>query len=215
MEYKKGKFHMKKHSRTILCGLAILCVLSITIFAASYDSSEDPLISLSYLTNIFRPSIEKELEEEVERLESMIKQLTNGGNSSSTDGVLEEKVEQLEYKIRQLSSTLAEYEERLSEIDTSQGTEAGYEVLELKKGDCLYAASACDIMLRSGSAVCIAPDPTQGLADYTDAREIYNGENLTKNHKCLIPRADGRGIKATADSVYIIIRGDYTIVYAE
>ena len=46
----------------------------------------------------------------------------------------------------------------------------------------------------------------------TDASEIYNGYSLTKNHLCLIPRGDGRGVVATSDSVYIMVRGDYTIV---
>ena len=76
----------------------------------------------------------------------------------------------------------------------------------------MYADGACDIMLRAGKATCIAPDPTQGLADYTDASEIYNGQELTKNHMCLIPRGDGRGIRAASESVFIMIRGEYTIV---
>jgi len=29
---------------------------------------------------------------------------------------------------------------------------------------------------------------------------------------CMIPRGDGRGIKATHQSVYVMIRGEYTIV---
>ena len=56
----------------------------------------------------------------------------------------------------------------------------GYEVVELKYGDCLFANAACDIMLRSGSAFCIAPDATQGISDYTAGVEILNKEPLTK-----------------------------------
>jgi len=46
----------------------------------------------------------------------------------------------------------------------------------------------------------------------TTAAEIYNAQALTKNHMCLIPRGDGRGVRATSESVFIMIRGDYTIV---
>ena len=67
-------------------------------------------------------------------------------------------------------------------------------------------------MLRAGTAVCIAPDAGQGLADITGGYEIYNGDYLTKNHMCLIPRADGRGIIAQSQSVFIMVRGDYYIV---
>ena len=87
-----------------------------------------------------------------------------------------------------------------------------YEVIEMKYGDCLFAAGAVDIMLRAGSAVCIAPDAGQGISDDTACAEIYNGEALTKNHMCLIPRGDGRGIMATAQSLYIMVRGDYSLV---
>ncbi|MGN1347194.1 MAG: hypothetical protein ACI4V1_10445, partial [Eubacteriales bacterium] len=102
----------------------------------------------------------------------------------------------------------------LSQIQPSESAQASssYEVVELHYGDALYAASACDIMLRSGSAFCIAPDASQGIADYTAGAEIYNAQYLTKNHMCLIPRGDGRGIMADSDSVYIMIGGEYAIV---
>ena len=85
-------------------------------------------------------------------------------------------------------------------------------MVELGYGDIVFASSACEIMLRAGTAVCIAPDAGQGLADITGGYEIYNGDYLTKNHMCLIPRADGRGIIAQSDSVFIMVRGDYYIV---
>ena len=194
----------------MLGAIAAASVLAVTVFAASYDSSEDPIVSLSYLTDIFRPSIEKEYTEKIDELT--------------------EKLEELESTIEELSAskepeTETEPEtERETEAETEPETEAEtepvietrpsatYEVIELQKGDCVYAVSACDIMLRAGKATCIAPDATQGLADYTDADEVYNGEALEKNHMCLIPRGDGRGICADSESVFIMIRGEYTIV---
>ena len=57
--------NFKKNIRVIAMALAVVMTLGITVFAASYDSSEDPLISLSYLKNIFKPEIEKEYKEKV------------------------------------------------------------------------------------------------------------------------------------------------------
>ena len=51
--------HPKK-IRTIIAAASVALTLGVTVLAASYDSSEDPLISLSYLTNIFKPEIEQE-----------------------------------------------------------------------------------------------------------------------------------------------------------
>jgi len=180
---------MKKQPKLkYISGILVLAaVLAVTVLAASYDSSEDPIVSLSYLTQVFRPSIEKDYEEKIAALEAQIEAL-----SSST-----------------VPSTPADPE---TEPETSVPVSITYEVLELKYGDCLFAAGAVDIMLRAGSAVCIAPDAGQGISDYTAGAEIYNGEALTKNHMCLIPRGDGRGIMATAQSVYIMVRGDYSLV---
>ncbi len=150
--------------------------------AAAYDSSEDPLISLSYLTKIFKTELLEELNETIEA----------------------------EIADRMQNLDMSQYQPPKEE--PAQTVSSTYEVVELSWGDALYAASACDIMLRSGSAYCIAPDPSQGIADYTAGTEIYNYEYLTKNHMCLIPRGDGRGIMADAQSVFVMVKGEYTIV---
>lgn len=121
----------------IASALAVVCALGISVFAATYDSSQDPLISLSYLTNIFKPEIEKEYKEKVAGLESTVTSL-------------ESKISALEQQVSQ-----------------QPATSALFEVIELTTGDALYAVSACEIMLRAGEAYCIAPDATQGLADLT------------------------------------------------
>ena len=186
--------NFKKNIRVIAMALAVVMTLGITVFAASYDSSEDPLISLSYLKNIFKPEIEKEYKEKVSGLESTI-------------ASLESKISSLEKKISEGNADAP------SADNSSENTEpsAAFEVIELTTGDQLYAVSACEIMLRAGQAVCIAPDPTQGLAAFTGA-EILNGQALTKNIMHLIPRGDGRGIMANSESVYIMVRGEYRIV---
>ena len=179
-------------STVLILTAAMITTLAVGVFAASYDSSEDPLISLSYLTETFRPSIEKDYKERIAILEEKIAQLTNGTTTGTTD-----------------TSAPA------APTESTKGAMPGYEVVELKYGDCLFANAACDIMLRSGSAFCIAPDATQGISDYTAGVEILNKEPLTKNHMCLIPRGDGRGIMATAQSIYVMVRGEYTIDKAE
>lgn len=149
-----------KNKKTIMIIAACALVIALGLSVMAYDSSDDPLISLSYLTDIFKPQILREVENKV----------------------------------------------------GSADVPSGYEVIELKQGDALFASDACDIMLRSGSASCIAPDAKQGIADYTDATEIMNGKPLVKNHMCLIPRGDGRGVMATSASVFIMVRGKYTVV---
>lgn len=184
------------HSKKIRIAIAVISFIllsGVTVFAASYDSSEDPLISLSYLTNIFKPEIEQGYEERVAELEQRLKELENDFSLSESD---DDPI---------VDTTLASGGNNLSES-------AQYEIVELSYGDALYAVTACDIMLRSGSAACIAPDASQGIADYTDGYEVYNDQSIVKNHMLLIPRGDGRGLKALSESVFVMVRGDYTIV---
>ena len=161
--------------------LAAMAAFGVTA-AAAYDSSEDPLVSLSYLTKIFKTELLEELNDTIE-------------------SEIARRMDNLD-----LSQYQPSYEEPAPAISST------YEVIELSWGDSLYAAGACDIMLRAGSAYCIAPDASQGIADYTSGTEIYNYQYLTKNHMCLIPRGDGRGIMADSESVFVMVRGEYTIV---
>lgn len=179
---------MKKHTGCKwLCGiLALLSAMTVTVLAASYDSSEDPIISLSYLTDVFRPAIVKDYEEKIAALEAKVDALSGGSYTPPTT--------------------------EPTPGTTVSATAATYEVIEMKYGDCLFAEGPIDILLRSGAAICIAPNASQGISDYTEGKEIYNGENLTINHMCLIPRGDGRGIMATAQTVYIMVKGEYSLV---
>lgn len=163
--------------------LASLAAFGVTA-AAAYDSSEDPIVTLSYLTKIFKTELLEDL-------------------NKTIDTELDRRMDNLD---------LSQYQPSYEEPAQPAVSSSTYEVVELSWGDALYAAGACDIMLRAGSAYCVAPDASQGIADYTSGAEIYNYQYLTKNHMCLIPRGDGRGIIADSESVFVMVRGDYTIV---
>ncbi len=179
---RRNLFLKPKSIKTLAIALAVTAAFGVTA-AAAYDSSEDPIVSLSYLTKIFKTELLEELNETIE-------------------AEIADRMQDLD--LSQLQPTTPE-----PVVTVASST---YEVVELGWGDALYAAGACDIMLRSGSAYCVAPDPTQGIADYTAGVEIYNYQYLTKNHMCLIPRGDGRGIIADAASVFVMVKGEYTIV---
>lgn len=115
-------------------------------------------------------------------------------------------------------------EELLNEInvDSLTATEPedvyiGYEVVEVKEGQTLMAASSCEIIFRSGKASVIVTDDANkensiGLSDITGGAELLNGNDVPVNHYIIIPRADGRGIKITSAVAYLMIRGEYEIV---
>ena len=174
---------MKKKILAVTAALLALVMTAVIAAAAAYDSSVDPIVTLSYLSNQFKNEILSEVDKRIENIVGSLEQ----------------------YRIAKDN----EPEPVVTEIPLPS---ASFEVVELGLGDELYAESPCEIMLRAGSVMCIAPDASQGLADTTGGYDIYNGDYLTKNHMCLIPRADGRGISAKSESVFIMVRGEYSIV---
>ncbi len=189
----------QNHIRVIAAALVVALSLGITVFAAGYDSSEDPLISLSYLKNIFKPEIEKEYKEKTAGLESTV-------------AALENKITLLEQKFENPGTTPESSAPSADPKPSESAPSVVFDVIELTWGDSLYAVAACEIILRAGEAYCIAPDAAQGLADMTSSVEIYNGQALEKNHYLLIPRGDGRGVLANSESVFLMVRGEYKVV---
>lgn len=91
--------------------------------------------------------------------------------------------------------------------DSSQN----YSVLQLSKGDVLIGGEGTEIIFRSGAAICISPYVDIGLSDVTQGTELLNGGALIKNHLYIIPRADNRGLKATVDQSFFMVRGTYQV----
>ncbi|GAB6085258.1 hypothetical protein [Alkaliphilus crotonatoxidans] len=115
---------------------------------------------------------------------------------------VEQKLEQIKFYV----------DERLKGTpQTGEGTPEGAElvVVELKKGEALIGAQGTEIILRSGDAVAI-DSPSGGLADVTGARDITADEAIPTNHLIIIPRDDGRGVRAKNDT-FFMVRGSYTI----
>lgn len=74
----------------------------------------------------------------------------------------------------------------------------------------------CEIVLLSGNATTLITassniEAGQGLIDVTDGTVVTNGSLIKANHKIIIPKADGRGIIVTGDSVSLLVRGAYSI----
>lgn len=154
-------------------GAAMACALTLAVLAASQGSQSDPLVSLSYLTDKFTPSILSQVDTKLDAREA----------------ALEDKLEQA--------------------AGTGSGSSGGtYEIVNLTKGQKLVAGSSCEILLRSGTAVCVS-DSSPGLVDMTSGGTLANGGALTANHLYLAT-IEGRGVSAST-AVTLMVRGNYTI----
>ena len=84
-----------------------------------------------------------------------------------------------------------------------------FAVVTLTNGQTLKGAIGCEVMLRVGTAVCVSPS-APGLIDETTGGVLNNSGALVQNHLYMMT-IDGRGVKATAGTVKLMVRGGYTI----
>lgn len=186
---------MKKRSSAFarLVGLLLVSSMVLTLSVAASSTAgtgSDPLVTLSYLTDTFLPQILSSVEEK----------------TGTRERALSEKLTE------QVRSESAEFSRKYaSSSTTADGGEASvFSVITLEKGQTLYGGIGCEVMLRTGSAVCVAAS-APGLIDETSGATLSGGEALAKNHLYMITVSD-RGVQAGASSTKLLVRGSYSIV---
>ncbi len=85
----------------------------------------------------------------------------------------------------------------------------GIEVVEMRADQRLTAEAGAEIILRSGRATAI-DGPRGGLADVTQGRDLRSGDEISQNHLLIVPRSDGRGVRAETD-VFLMVRGLFSV----
>ena len=92
----------------------------------------------------------------------------------------------------------------------SAGSAASFTAVELADGQTLHGSAGCQVLLRSGVAVCYSPDrSTPGLVDLTSGGSINDGSALEVNH--LYMMTDSRGVTASGGPVTLLVLGDYAL----
>jgi hypothetical protein len=113
---------------------------------------------------------------------------------------VEQRVEQLKFYI----------DEKIAALTPATGAaDNNLVVVELKAGERLIAAQGTEIILRGGKALVI-DNPLGGLADVTAAKDLRMNQVVPPNHLLIVPRDDGRGVKAE-NNVILIVRGAYRV----
>ncbi|HHY16979.1 MAG TPA: hypothetical protein GX524_02785 [Firmicutes bacterium] len=82
-------------------------------------------------------------------------------------------------------------------------------VVDLSPGNTLIGYSGTEIILRAGKGT-IVDSEMGGLCDLTQGVDLRNGSEAPKNHLLLVPRDDGRGIKAASQAT-VMVRGSFTV----
>lgn len=192
-----------------------LMLAGFVAFAAETGSQEDPALSASYITDEFQPVIYAKIDELVKlsvdgyssdmtaRIDALSAQVNSGsGGSADLTGLASDS--------DFITAVAAAVIEKLPASPSGgvASTVGGWAKVEVKNGKTLTSELGTEVMLRLGSATCVATG-SPGLIDMTTGGDLANGKALEKNHHYVCTVA-GRGIKASAD-VTIFVRGGYTI----
>lgn len=184
---------MKKRNATRLAALILALLLTvggITAFASA-GGANDPLVTLSYLNETFLATV-------TEKVKTLI-----GQRDEQLKSELSQQIAVAEKELRQ------EYGSGTGSGAAGTYDSATFVVVTLEKGQTLTGAVGCELMLRSGSAVCVASS-APGLIDSTSGKTLSSGGALEQNH-LYMATIEGRGAKATAGSTRLLVRGAYTI----
>ncbi len=169
-------------------GVAAVCMffLVTVAYAASAGSQGDPLVTLSYLDNVFTPKVNTMVTQAVTDQQAKLK----------TD--LDKAIQDWDAKIKTAIGS-----------GSGEGGSSVFAVVELSQGQTLVGDVGCEVMLRVGSATCGA-DGATGLIDVTSGGTLANGKALETNHLYMVTIST-RSVTATSGTVKVLARGPYTI----
>ncbi len=190
--------------------LAALVAVGFLAIAAEYGTSEDPLVSLSYINNVLAPEISAKVDEIIaEKTGSLTGELDS--KLAALNKELDGKIS--EYTARNADEIVNEafvnsVADKVAEKVGTAGAAQNFKLVKLTSGQTLTAKVGCEALLRIGTASCVASG-SPGLIDITTGGDLANGSALEKNHLYLCT-VDGRGIKATSNAT-LLVCGEYTI----
>ena len=166
---KKNRWYLRMAAMLAL-SLALSCTVTL---ATEAGSSQDPLVTLSYLNDTFLGQIMDQVDAKIaQRNSQIVQQLGGQGGSGSA-------------------------------------TASTFTVVTLSSGQVLTGDIGCEVMLRVGTASCVAPS-APGLIDESAGSTLSDGGALVQNHLYMMT-VEGRGVRATAATTKLLVRGSYTI----
>ena len=205
---------MKKNLRTIIIiAFAVTFFVAVQIAQAATTiqpgSEFDPLVTKSYV------------DEQIQKVIQKIGTGTTSGTTTVTTPVApvdNQVIDNIRTDIRDLIQLVIDASKRIKDLEKQnqelltkvEQLESGFTVLELTKGQKLFAGGGSEIILRGGTANAISGQ-FGGLADITSGKDLNTGESLGLQHLLIASRDDGRGVVITSDQAWILIRGSYTL----
>lgn len=174
----------KKLLITLGVVVAVAFISGVSILAAStFGTTNDPLVTLSYLTQKFKPQIMSEVSADISAAKASLEPILDAEVDSFKDDI----------------------ESKLSDTTVES---VGFTLVTLSKNQTVTCEVGAELLLRIGTATGAGSSPA--LVDSTSGSTLSAGGALTANHMYMVT-IQGNGVKATASTVKILIRGTYIV----
>ena len=135
--------------------------------------------------------------------------------AAASAGSADDPIVTKSYVDKTVESAIEAYEKKHSgEGSSGSGAAQGYgfEVVKINEGEKLICGEGTEIVVRSGKAFAI-DHGRDGVSDITSGSDLMSGDTAASNHLLIVPRNDGRGIKASTE-VYAMVKGKYEIKHS-
>lgn len=178
---------MKKDRITAaFAAIVLVCVMVVGAFSASAagGDQQDPLITLSYLTQVVKPELLEKVDEQV----------------AANEKALTEKID----------AAIDNYSKEMEQALTQGGVESSaFKGVWLEAGQTLKPAAGSEILLRMGGAK-VSAGTSPVLLDSTTGGSLEIGGAVQMNHLYVAP-LEAAGITADASGALFLVRGTFTV----
>lgn len=172
----------------------------VTLAAGGYGSQDDPLVTLSYITDVAVPEANAQINSIFSQKQAAIlDEVTKQVNQMRTD---------LAGKITPGSPVSQDVLDQVANAAAAQlgsgSSTAQWRSVSLAKGQTIYGALGAQLILRKGSATCYS-----GMVNLSSGDTLSHGQSVAANNLYLIG-TEGCGFTATADCT-VLVNGGNTI----
>ena len=183
-----------------IAGAALMLVLFLTCFVSAtedaYVTENDPLVSLSYIENVFMPSVKDYVDAKV-----------SAGTADEVAGIIVNDPAFRSY----VSDIVEEELKKYSLQATGSSSVSEFVTVNLSVGQKITALGKCEIIMQSGACTVFGPATSSAVNDLSSGKTLKSGSSLTVGNFVEISYADGSGIAALRAGTMILIRGEYSI----
>lgn len=188
-----------KMKMVIIAAMVVAAAMGIFAIAADYGTQSDPLVSLSYITDVFTPDLlnkaektandtAKQVNSNITSYESRVDKKVNEFIDRNTANVTDSMIDQIAGKVQ---------------IPTSKQT-APFTTLNLTAGKTVVLTKGCEVVVRGAGVAC----KTGALIDASTGGLVSANGAITANH--LYIAAETGATISVKSNVTVLVKGQYS-----